>query len=63
MAFGQTGAEHEILVWISDPESGVGNVKSDLLNRLWVLFKEHGIQIPYPVRDVRVREWPGQEKA
>jgi small-conductance mechanosensitive channel len=44
MAFGQTGVEHEILAWISDPESGVGNVKSDVLNRLWVLFKEHGIQ-------------------
>lgn len=58
MAFGQNGAEHEILVWISDPESGVGNVKSDVLNRLWVLFGEHGILIPYPVRDVRVREWP-----
>lgn len=61
MAFGQNGVEHEILAWISDPESGVGNVKSDVLNRLWLLFKEHGIQIPYPVRDVRVREWPGQQ--
>ena len=26
------------------------------------LFKEHGIQIPYPVRDVRVREWPEAER-
>jgi small-conductance mechanosensitive channel len=57
-AFGQTGVEHEILAWISDPESGVGNVKSDVLNRLWLLFKEHGIAVPYPVRDVRVTEWP-----
>lgn len=62
MAFGQNGVEHEILAWISDPESGVGNVKSDVLNRLWLLFKEHGIQIPYPVRDVRVREWPSPER-
>jgi len=58
MAFGLNGVEHEILAWISDPESGVGNVRSDVLNRLWALFKEHGITIPYPVRDVRVREWP-----
>lgn len=62
MAFGQNGVEHEILAWISDPESGVGNVRSDVLNRLWLLFKEHGIQVPYPVRDVRVREWPGAER-
>jgi small-conductance mechanosensitive channel len=57
-AFGEKGVEHEILAWISDPESGVGNVRSDVLNRLWALFKEHGIEVPYPVRDIRVREWP-----
>ncbi|WP_346775562.1 mechanosensitive ion channel domain-containing protein [Sphingomonas sp. G-3-2-10] len=47
-AFGEYGVEHDILAWISDPESGVGNVKSDVLNRLWLLFKEEGIEIPYP---------------
>ncbi|HEX7740893.1 MAG TPA: mechanosensitive ion channel protein MscS, partial [Sphingobium sp.] len=44
--------EHEILVWISDPEGGVGSVKSDVLNRLWLLFRENGIAIPYPQRVV-----------
>ena len=39
----------------------MGNVKSDVLNRLWLLFKEHGIEVPYPVRDIRVREWPGKD--
>lgn len=53
-AFGERGVEHDILVWISDPESGVGNVKSDVLNRLWQLFREAGIKIPYPTRDVRL---------
>jgi small-conductance mechanosensitive channel len=55
MAFGQNGVEHEILAWISDPEGGVGNVKSDVLNRLWGLFKEHGIVIPVTQREVRMR--------
>lgn len=54
-ALGENGAMHDILVWISDPESGVGNVKSDVLNRLWKLFGEHGITVPAPRRDVRVR--------
>ncbi|MET0308997.1 MAG: mechanosensitive ion channel domain-containing protein [Sphingomonas sp.] len=58
MAFGQNGVEHEILAWISDPESGVGNVRSDVLNRLWGLFKEHGITIPLPQREVRMVERP-----
>ena len=49
-AFGENRVEHDILVWISDPESGVGNVKSDVLNRLWLLFRDNGITIPYPQR-------------
>jgi small-conductance mechanosensitive channel len=53
-AFGESGVEHEILAWISDPEGGVGNVRSDVLNRLWWLFKEHGIEIPLPQREVHI---------
>lgn len=59
-AFGDSSVEHEILAWINDPEGGVGNVKSDVLNRLWGLFKEHGIEIPFPQRDVHIRDWPGK---
>jgi small-conductance mechanosensitive channel len=29
--FGDSSVEHEILVWNSDPESGVGNVQSEVL--------------------------------
>lgn len=57
-AFGDSAVEHEILAWISDPEGGVGNVRSDVLNRLWDMFKEHGIALPYPQRDIHVRSWP-----
>ncbi|EQB01398.1 mechanosensitive ion channel family protein [Sphingobium baderi] len=55
--FGENRVEHEILVWISDPEEGVGNVRSDVLNRLWLLFRDHGITIPYPQRVIHaIRE-------
>lgn len=57
-SFGDYAVEHEILAWISDPEGGVGNVKSDVLNRLWVLFKENGIEIPVPRREIMVKSWP-----
>jgi small-conductance mechanosensitive channel len=57
-AFGESSVDHEILVWIADPEAGVGNVQSQILNRLWVLFKENRIEIPFPQRDIRVKEWP-----
>lgn len=57
-AFGADSVEHEILAWISDPEAGIGNVRSDVLNRLWWLFKEHRIEIPFPQRDIRIRSLP-----
>jgi small-conductance mechanosensitive channel len=57
-AFGESSIEHEILLWIADPEAGVGNVQSEVLNRLWVLFKENSIEVPFPQRDIRVKEWP-----
>jgi len=56
IAFGENGVEHEILAWISDPESGVGNVRSDVLNRLWLMFKEAGITIPVAQREVRMTQ-------
>jgi small-conductance mechanosensitive channel len=56
--FGDSSVDHEILVWISDPEAGVGNVQSEVLNALWRLFKEHGIEIPFPQRDLHIRSLP-----
>ena len=57
-AYGDYALEHEILAWISDPEGGLGNVRSDVLNRLWWMFKEHGIVVPYPQRDVYLHTVP-----
>jgi small-conductance mechanosensitive channel len=57
-AFGENGIDHEIRVWILDPEAGIGPVRSDILNRLWELFKENGIEVPAPQRAVRIEGWP-----
>jgi small-conductance mechanosensitive channel len=56
--FGEAGLEYDILVWIKDPEAGLGNVQSEILNQLWALFKERGIAVPNPQRDIHIREWP-----
>ena len=53
--FGDSSVDHEILAWISDPEAGVGNVQSEILNRLWLLFQKHEIEIPFPQRDIHIR--------
>lgn len=53
--FGERGFDYDILVWIRDPEQGVGNVRSDILRRLWKLLQEKEISIPYPQREVHLR--------
>jgi small-conductance mechanosensitive channel len=53
-AFGDYALEYEVRVWISDPEGGVGNVRADVLKRIWTLFAEHGVRVPVPQRDVRM---------
>lgn len=57
-SFGESAIEFEIQLWIDDPEAGTGNIRSDLLKRIWLLFKQHGVQLPYPQRDLHVKEWP-----
>lgn len=59
LGFGDSSVDFEILVWVTDPEAGVGNVQSEILNRLWILFHENGIEIPFPQRDIHVKDWPG----
>jgi small-conductance mechanosensitive channel len=41
--------------WITDPEAGIGNVRSEVLKNLWDLFKSSGIEIPFPQRDINFR--------
>ncbi|WP_232223422.1 mechanosensitive ion channel family protein [Sphingorhabdus lutea] len=53
--YGASSVDFEIMVWISDPEEGVGNIRSAVLRRLWFLFKENDIEIPFPQHDLNIR--------
>ena len=55
-SFGDNSVNFVIHCWISDPEEGLGNVRSEVLKNLWWLFKENGIEIPFPQRDINLRE-------
>jgi len=55
-AYGDSSVNFMIHCWISDPEEGIGNVRSEVLKKLWWLFKEHDIEIPFPQRDVNLRD-------
>ncbi|WP_211276700.1 mechanosensitive ion channel domain-containing protein [Erythrobacter tepidarius] len=54
--YGDNSVDFTIHCWIEDPEEGIGNVRSAVLKNLWWLFKEHGIEIPFPQRDINLRD-------
>ena len=56
MQFADSGIALELRVWLSDPQEGVGNVRSDVNLAIWRGFKEAGITIPYPQRDVHLHQ-------
>lgn len=53
--FAESGINIELLVWINDADAGTGNLRSDLFFAIWRAFRERGIEIPYPQREIRVR--------
>src|ERR1700686_3652770 len=52
--FAEAGMKFSLTFWIADPD-GMDNVKSEVMMSLWDAFKREGIQVPYPVRELRIR--------
>ena len=44
--------------WIEDPANGIKNVTGEVYLELWDRFREHGIELPAPQREIRIREPP-----
>jgi small-conductance mechanosensitive channel len=55
LGFAESAIDLELRVWIHDPKNGVGNVKSDVLLLVWDKFHAHGIEFPYPQRDLHLK--------
>jgi small-conductance mechanosensitive channel len=55
-AFGDSSLDFTLRFWIRDPVDGVTNVRGQVLLALWDAFRREGIEIPYPVRDVRITQ-------
>ncbi len=53
--FGDSAVDLELRIWIDDPQNGVSNVKSETYLLIWDKFHEHGIEIPFPQRDLHVK--------
>jgi small-conductance mechanosensitive channel len=52
---GESALKLQLRFWIGDAQNGVQNVKSDVLLQIWDRFKQHGVRVPYPQRDLHIR--------
>ena len=53
--FGDSSINFKLRFWIDDPQQGLTNIRGKVLMALWDIFKENGISIPFPHREVIVR--------
>jgi small-conductance mechanosensitive channel len=54
--FADSGINLEVAFWVADPEKGASLLRSDINLAIWHAFREAGVEIPYPQREVRVRK-------
>ncbi len=50
--FGDSSLNFLLRFWISDPQMGLTNIRGRVMMALWDTFKENGISIPFPHREV-----------
>ena len=53
--FGDSAVNLEIRIWIDDPQEGRANVISLVLLDVWDLFHKHGLEFPFPQRDLHLK--------
>ncbi|MGJ3230423.1 MAG: mechanosensitive ion channel family protein [Oceanicaulis sp.] len=63
MEFGDSSVNFDLRFWISDPQNGLANVTSDVYLAVWEALHEHGVEIPFPQRDVYIKQFPGRAEA
>lgn len=53
--FADNAVSIELRYWVNDAQNGLGNVRGDVMMRIWDKFNEHGVAFPYPQRDIHVK--------
>ncbi|MCK6388942.1 MAG: mechanosensitive ion channel [Zoogloea sp.] len=53
-AFADSGINLQLGFWIRDPAEGTLGIRSAINMQIWRRFKEEGIEIPFPQREVRM---------
>lgn len=55
IGFGESSLEFKLRFWIKDPQEGTTNIRGKVLLAVWDAFRENGIRIPYPHREIIMR--------
>ena len=53
--FGDSSVNFQLFFWVSDVTEGRLEPKSDVLRSIWKKFAEHDIVIPFPQRDLHIK--------
>ena len=52
--FGDSSVDYILRFWITDPTGGLTNIRGNVYLALWDAFRDNGISIPFPQREIRV---------
>ncbi len=52
VGFGESSVDYVLRFWIRDPVGGLTNIRGNVFLALWDAFRENGISIPFPQREV-----------
>ncbi|MCP5536539.1 MAG: mechanosensitive ion channel [Akkermansiaceae bacterium] len=55
IGFGDSSIDLQVRFWIDDAPQGVSNVRSEVLLAVWRAFRDNGIEIPFPQRDLHIK--------
>jgi len=53
--FGDSSVDFILYFWVADVNDGFRNAKSEVLFSIWNKFKENDIEIPFPQRDLNIK--------
>ena len=60
--FADDGINFQLFFWIDNVLNGRYGIQSDVLMSIWQQFRKHGIQIPFPQRDMHIINTSPDEK-
>ncbi len=54
VGFGDSSVDYLLRFWIKDPTGGLTNIRGNVYLALWDSFRDNGISIPFPQREISI---------